>query len=34
MVTRYGDIALAHFARQVDLDPERLEELNRLAEQA
>jgi predicted transcriptional regulator len=34
MVAQYGDVALAHFARQVDLDPERLEALRRLAEQA
>jgi predicted transcriptional regulator len=34
VVAQYGDVALAHFARQVDLDPKRLEELKRLAEQA
>ncbi|MDX6661559.1 MAG: hypothetical protein QOJ55_2381 [Solirubrobacteraceae bacterium] len=33
VVTQYGDVALAHFARQVDLDPKRLQELKRLAEQ-
>jgi predicted transcriptional regulator len=32
LVAQYGDAALAHFARQVDrLDPERLDELRRLA---
>jgi BlaI family transcriptional regulator, penicillinase repressor len=34
VVARYGDVALAHFARQVDLDEKRLEELKRLAEQS
>jgi hypothetical protein len=33
VVAQYGDVALAHFARPVDLDPERLRELKRLAEQ-
>ena len=32
LVDRYGDAALAHFAREVErLDPERREELRRLA---
>ena len=34
VVAQYGDVALAHFARQVDLDEKRLEELKRLAEQS
>jgi predicted transcriptional regulator len=33
LVAEYGDVALAHFARQLDsLDPERLRQLRRLAE--
>jgi predicted transcriptional regulator len=32
LVDRFGDAALAHFARQIErLDPERREELRRLA---
>ncbi len=32
LVGEFGDVALAHFARQIDrLDPERLEQLRRLA---
>jgi predicted transcriptional regulator len=32
LVDRFGDLALAHFARQVErLDPKRLEQLRRLA---
>ena len=34
VVAQYGDVALAHFARQVGLDRNRLEELKRLAEQS
>jgi predicted transcriptional regulator len=34
VVAQYGDVALAHFARQVGLDRKRLQELKRLAEQA
>jgi BlaI family transcriptional regulator, penicillinase repressor len=33
VLAQYGDVALAHFARQVDLDPKRLRELKRLAEE-
>ena len=33
LVTQYGDVALAHFAREVDrLDPERLRQLRALAD--
>ena len=33
LVDEFGDVALAHFARQVGpLDPERLEQLRRLAD--
>ena len=32
LVDNYGDLALAHFARQMDtLDPKRREQLRRLA---
>jgi predicted transcriptional regulator len=34
VVAQYGDVALAHFARQVGLDRKRLAELKRLAEQS
>ena len=35
LVSEFGDVALAHFARQMnDLDPQRLKELRRLAKQA
>ena len=34
VVAQYGDVALAHFARQVGLDQKRLQELKRLAEQS
>ena len=33
VVAQYGDVALAQFARRVELDPKRLRELKRLAEQ-
>jgi predicted transcriptional regulator len=35
LVSEFGDVALAHFARQMnELDPQRLKELRRLAKQA
>lgn len=35
LVSEFGDVALAHFARQMDeLDPKRLKELRRLATRA
>ncbi len=34
LVSEFGDVALAHFARQMnELDPQRLKELRRLARQ-
>jgi predicted transcriptional regulator len=35
LVSDYGDVALAHFARQLSsLDPKRMDELRRLAEES